>query len=67
MTANLTPADAAVRVRSLARRHAALRAWLAANGAEALVAYGSGHARVHGDESCVVCERLQADSARTLP
>src|SRR5262245_26428062 len=43
MTANLTPADAAVRARSVARRHAALRAWLTANDAEALVAYGSGH------------------------
>src|SRR6185503_1854232 len=43
MTANLTPADAAVRARSVARRHGALRAWLAENDAEALVAYGSGH------------------------
>ena len=43
MTANLAAADAAVRARSVARRHAVLRAWLAANDAEALVAYGSGH------------------------
>jgi Xaa-Pro dipeptidase len=42
MTANLTPADAAVRARSVARRHAVLRAWLTANDAAALVAYGSG-------------------------
>jgi Xaa-Pro aminopeptidase len=43
MTANLTAADAAVRARSVARRHGVLREWLAANDAEALVAYGSGH------------------------
>ena len=43
MTANLSPADAAVRARSVARRHGVLRAWLTANDAEALVAYGSGH------------------------
>jgi hypothetical protein len=42
MSANLSAADAAVRTRSLERRHAALRAWLAQNGADALVAYGSG-------------------------
>ena len=42
MTANLSAADAAVRARSVARRHEVLRAWLAANDAEALVAYGSG-------------------------
>jgi Xaa-Pro aminopeptidase len=42
MTANLTAADAAVRARSVARRHEVLCAWLAANDAEALVAYGSG-------------------------
>ena len=43
MTANLKAAEAAVRARSVARRHAVLRAWLTANDAEALVAYGSGH------------------------
>lgn len=42
MTANLSAADAAVRARSLERRHGALRAWLAKNEAHALVAYGSG-------------------------
>jgi Xaa-Pro aminopeptidase len=42
MTANLNPSDAAVRARSLERRHAAVRAWLAHNDARALVAYGSG-------------------------
>lgn len=43
MTANLTPAEAAVRARSLMRRHAAVREWLAAEKQDALVAYGSGH------------------------
>jgi Xaa-Pro aminopeptidase len=43
MTSSLSPADAAVRVASLERRHAVVRAWLAANGLDALVAYGSGH------------------------
>lgn len=43
MSTNLTAADAAVRLRAVARRHAALRAWLAAEGIEALIAYGSGH------------------------
>jgi Xaa-Pro dipeptidase len=42
MTANLDPTDAVVRARSLERRHAAMRAWLGDNGADALVAYGSG-------------------------
>ena len=42
MTANLTAADAAVRARSVERRHAVVRAWLADNALEALVAYGSG-------------------------
>jgi Xaa-Pro aminopeptidase len=42
MTANLTAADAAVRARSVERRHAVVRAWLADNELEALVAYGSG-------------------------
>lgn len=42
MTANLTPAEAAVRARSLRRRHAAMREWLAAEKQDALVAYGSG-------------------------
>jgi len=43
MTANLAPTDAVVRRRSVARRHAAMRAWLASDGVDALVAYGSGH------------------------
>jgi Xaa-Pro dipeptidase len=43
VTTTLTPEDAAVRVASLERRHAAMRAWLAAEKREALVAYGSGH------------------------
>ena len=42
MTANLTATDAAVRARSVERRHGVMRAWLAANHVEALVAYGSG-------------------------
>jgi Xaa-Pro dipeptidase len=42
MTANLTPADAAVRARSVERRHAVVREWLAANDLDALIAYGSG-------------------------
>jgi Xaa-Pro aminopeptidase len=42
MTANLTSADAAVRSRSLDRRHAAIRALMAQNGIEVLIAYGSG-------------------------
>jgi Xaa-Pro aminopeptidase len=42
VTASLSPADAAIRARSLARRHAAVRALMAANDMECLVAYGSG-------------------------
>ena len=43
MSANLTAADAAVRSRAVARRHAVLCAWMDAEGVDALVAYGSGH------------------------
>ncbi len=42
MTANLTPADAAVRARSLVRRHTVVREWLVAHDLDALIAYGSG-------------------------
>jgi Xaa-Pro aminopeptidase len=42
MTANLTATDAAVRARSLTRRHGVVREWLAANDLDALIAYGSG-------------------------
>jgi len=42
MTANLTPADAAVRRESLARRHAAVRKRMEVDGTEVLIAYGSG-------------------------
>jgi Xaa-Pro dipeptidase len=42
MTANLTSADAAVRSESLDRRHAAVRALMAQNDIEVLIAYGSG-------------------------
>jgi len=42
MTANLTAEQAAIRARSLARRHGAMREWLAAHDLSALVAYGSG-------------------------
>jgi Xaa-Pro aminopeptidase len=42
MTANLTAADAAIRARSLERRHDAVRAWLKQSDLDALIAYGSG-------------------------
>lgn len=42
MTANLSPTDAAIRARSIARRHAAVRALMADADMECLVAYGSG-------------------------
>jgi Xaa-Pro dipeptidase len=42
MTANLSAAEASIRARSVERRHDAMRAWLAANDFDALVAYGSG-------------------------
>ena len=40
MTANLTAAEAAIRARSVERRHGVVRAWLAANDLDALIAYG---------------------------
>jgi Xaa-Pro dipeptidase len=42
MTDNLSAAQAAVRARSLARRHGVMRDWLAANDLDVLIAYGSG-------------------------
>ncbi len=42
MTANLSAAEAAIRSRSIERRHGVMRQWLAANDFDALVAYGSG-------------------------
>lgn len=42
MTASLDPADAAIRARSLLRRHAAVRAQMAAQNIDVLLAYGSG-------------------------
>jgi Xaa-Pro dipeptidase len=42
MTANLSAAEAAIRARSVERRQGVVRAWLAANDLDALIAYGSG-------------------------
>jgi Xaa-Pro dipeptidase len=42
MTANLSPAEAAIRARSVERRQDVAREWLAARDCDALIAYGSG-------------------------